>query len=69
MVKTTFKVLSDKEQQQVLGGKLPGSTQGTIVGWRYYNGMYYVDIAYEDSETSCDVPWGTSMPQIGDSVG
>lgn len=69
MKTTTFKVLSVNEQKNVTGGKLPGGSHGTIVGWRYSNGTYYVDIRYEGGETSCDVPWGSSMPQIGDLAG
>ncbi|PSK93527.1 hypothetical protein [Taibaiella chishuiensis] len=64
MKTTNFKVLSENEQQLVTGG-----SEGTIVGWRYHNGMYYADISYESGETSCDVPWGSSMPQMGSSVG
>lgn len=64
-MKTTFKALSEKEQKNVLGGKLPGGSTGTITGWRYYNGMYYVDISYDAGDPSCDVPWGPDMPQIG----
>lgn len=70
MNKDMFKALSENEQKQVVGGKLPGGSHGTITGWRFYQGQYYVDIQYASGEPSCEVPWNEpNPPQIGDTVG
>lgn len=69
MKKTMFNVLSKEQQNHVLGGKLPGGSHGTIVGWSYTNGQYYADIQYPGGEISCGVAWGPTEPQIGSSAG
>lgn len=69
MENKTFNVLSKEQQSQVLGGKLPGGSHGTIVGWNYTNGQYYADIQYAGGETSCGVPWGSTQPVIGSNAG
>jgi len=70
MKTTNFKMLSKNQQEQVLGGKLPGGTHGTVVGWSCINGVYYADIQYEGGgDVSCGVYWGTTMPQIGEFAG
>lgn len=69
MNKKNFNELSKSELEKVMGGKIQGATVGVITGWNYQNGIYYVDIAYEGSEPSCHVPWGTTMPQIGSLAG
>ena len=69
MKKTTFNVLSKEQQNHVLGGKLPGGSHGTIVGWSYTNGQYYADIQYDGGEISCGVAWGPNEPVIGSNAG